>query len=201
MNKPTSGLDAELKASEEIVQEVKQVLNKDKTLDVERNTTVVAFIDQALEHHGAILLLLRSGFVGSAFALARSVTEILYRGVWFTVCATDEQVKQFLKNDRIDLTVAQLSAGIDAACGLDYFAELKKQTWNVLNSYAHTGMLQVGRRFDGKKLAPSYTDVEQVELLRVITSCILMLVRPFLANQGLESAKEIDKLMLRRSGR
>jgi hypothetical protein len=57
-------------------------------------------------------------------------------------------------------------------------------------------MLQLGRRFDGGKLAPSYTDVEQIELLRAITSCILMLVRPFLANQGLDSAKEIDKLMM-----
>src|ERR1700732_1628230 len=110
MDKLTSGLDAELKSSEETVLEVKRVLNEDKTLDVERNTTVVAFIDQALEHHGAILLLLRSGFVGSAFALARSVTEILYRGVWFTVCATDEQVKRFLKDDKIDLTVPEMTA-------------------------------------------------------------------------------------------
>jgi uncharacterized protein DUF6988 len=192
-----SGLEAELKTSEEIVLEVKRVLNKDQTLDVERNTTIVAFIDQALEHHGAILLLLRSGFVGSAFALARSVTEILYRGVWFTVCATDEQVKRFLKDDKIDLTVAEMTSAIDATCGLEYFAEFKKQTWKVLNSYAHTGMLQVGRRFDGSKLAPSYTDTEQIELLRAITSSILMLVRPFLANQGLDSAKEIDQLMLR----
>jgi hypothetical protein len=197
MDNAASGLDGELKSSEETVLEVKRILNKDKTLDVERNTTVVAFIDQALEHHGAILLLLRSGFVGSAFALARSVTEILYRGVWFTICATDADVKRFLKHDRIDPTVATMAAAIDAACGLEWFTQLKKQTWNVLNSYAHTGMHQVGRRFDGSKLVPSYTDAEQVELLRVITSCILMLVRPFLANQGLDSAKEIDQLMLR----
>jgi hypothetical protein len=197
MDKPTSGLDAELKSSEETVLEVKRILNKDKTLDVERTTTVVAFIDQAFEHHGAILLLLRSGKVGSAFALARSVTEILYRGVWFTVCATDEEVKRFLKHDEIKPSIAAMAAAIDAACGLDYFAELKKQTWNALNSYTHTGLLQIGRRFDGHKLVPSYTDAEQIEVLRVITSCILMLVRPFLANQGLDSAKEIDKLMLR----
>jgi hypothetical protein len=190
-------LDAELKSSEETVLEVKRVLNKDKTADDERTTIVVGFIDQALEHHAAILLLLRSGLVGSAFALTRSVTEILYRGVWFTACATDEQVKRFVKDDKIDLTVAELSGAIDATCGLDYFAEFKKQSWKVLNSYAHTGMLQIGRRFTGNKLAPSYTDAEQIEVLRAITSCILLLVRPFLAKQGLDSAKEIDKLMMR----
>ena len=67
-------LDAELRSSEETVLEVKRILNRDKTSDDERSTVVVAFIDQAIEHHAAILLLLRSALVGSAFALTRSVT-------------------------------------------------------------------------------------------------------------------------------
>lgn len=86
----TSQLDAELQSSEQTVLQVKRILNKDKTSDDERSTVVVGFIDQAIEHHAAILLLLRSGLVGSAFALTRSVTEILFRGVWLTTCATDD---------------------------------------------------------------------------------------------------------------
>jgi hypothetical protein len=50
-------LDAELKSSEETVLEVKRILNRDKTSDDEQSTVVVAFIDQAIEHHAAILLL------------------------------------------------------------------------------------------------------------------------------------------------
>lgn len=194
----TPELDAELKSSEETVLEVKRILNRDKTSDDERSTVVVAFIDQAIEHHAAILLLLRSALVGSAFALTRSVTEILVRGVWLTACATDEEVKKFVEKDKIDPAFGEMSEAIDKTCGLDYFYDFKKQSWKTLNSYAHTGMLQVGRRFAGNTLAPSYTDAEKVEVLRAITSCILLLVRPFLARQEhLDSAKEIDKLMVR----
>ncbi|MFB3815787.1 MAG: hypothetical protein ACE14L_16925 [Terriglobales bacterium] len=35
----------------------------------------VGFIDQAIEHHAAVFLLVRSGLIGSAFALSRSVFE------------------------------------------------------------------------------------------------------------------------------
>lgn len=191
-------LDAELKSSEGTVLEVKRILNRDQTSDDERSTVVVAFIDQAIEHHAAILLLLRSGLVGSAFALTRSVTEILVRGVWLTACATDKEVKKFVKKDKIDPAFGEMSEAIDKTCGLDYFNDFKKQSWKTLNSYAHTGMLQVGRRFTGNTLAPSYKDTEKIEVLRAITSCILLLVRPFLARQGhLDSAKAIDRLMVR----
>ena len=77
-------------------------------------------------------------------------------------------------------------------------ARLRLRVWKTLNSYTHTGMLQIGRRFTGDKLQPSYNDKEKIEVLRVITASILLLVRPFLARQGhLDSAKEIDKLMVR----
>ena len=107
-------------------------------------------------------------------------------------------MKKFVEKDKIDATFGEMSEAIDKTCGLDYFNDFKKQSWKTLNSYAHTGMLQVGRRFAGNTLAPSYTDAEKVEVLRAITSCILLLVRPFLARQGhLDSAKGIDKMMVR----
>jgi hypothetical protein len=191
-------LDVELKSSEDTVWKVKQILNGDTTSDDLRSWVGVGFIDQAIEHHSAITLLMRSGKDGSAFALARSVIEILYRGVWLTACATDGEVKKFVEKDKIDLALGDMSVAIDTTCGLDYFAEFKKQSWNVLNSYAHTGILQIGRRFTENALVPSYTDAERIEVLRATTSAILLLVRPFLARQGLqESAKEIDKLMSR----
>ncbi len=197
-NKMNPELDAKLKSSEEMVLEVKRTLNKDKTADDERSTSVVGLIDQALEHHAAIILLLRSELAGSAFALARSVIEILVNGVWLTACATDEEVMKFIQKDKIELTFGERAEAIDETLGLEYFAEFKKQSWKTLNSYTHTGMLQIGRRFTGDRLAPSYTDAEKFEVLRAITSSVLLLVRPFLARQGhLDSAKEIDNLMMR----
>jgi len=194
-------VDGELKQAEETVLRVKAVLNRDKTSDDERSTSVVGMIDQVLEHHAAILLLLRSGMTGSAFALTRPVTEADVRGVWLTACATDAEVMKFVEKDRIEPSYGEMSEAIDTTCGIDYFAGFKTQTWKVLNSYTHTGMLQIGRRFTGDQLQPSYTDAEKVEVLRVITASVLLLVRPFLARQGhLDSAKEIDMLMVRREG-
>ena len=66
---------------------MKRVLNRDKTSDDERSTSVVGTIDQTLEDHAAILLLLHSGMAGSAFALTRPVTEVVVRGAWLTACA------------------------------------------------------------------------------------------------------------------
>jgi hypothetical protein len=101
-----------------------------------------------------------------------------------------------VKHSRIDLTFGELCAVIDAACGLNYFSNLKNSSWRMLNSYTHTGMLQVGRRFTGDKLAPSYTDEERIEVVRAITFFLLLLVRPFFSQHGQQdSAKEIDKLM------
>jgi hypothetical protein len=84
--------ETEFRRAHEIVLEVKRVLNRDKTSDDERSTSVVGIIDQTLEHHAAILLLLHSGMAGSAFALTRPVTEAVVRGVWLTACATDLEV-------------------------------------------------------------------------------------------------------------
>lgn len=190
--------DTEFKSAHKTVLEVKRVLNRDKTSDDERSTSVVGIIDQTLEHHAAILLLLDSGMAGSAFALTRPVTEAVVRGVWLTACATDAEVMKFVNKDKIELTYGQMSEAIDATCGIEYFSAFKTQSWKTLNSYTHTGMLQIGRRFTGDKLQPSYSDKEKIEVLRVVTASILLLVRPFLARQGhLDSAKQIDKLMVR----
>jgi hypothetical protein len=191
----TEALEAEVKLAEDVVDGVKRVLSKHKFSDDEWSTTVIGFIAQGIEHHAAILLLLRSGLVGSGFALVRSLVEILVRGVWETACATDAQVKKFREQDKLDLTFGEMSDAIDKACGIDFFHDFKTRSWDTLNSYTHTGILQLGRRFTGDKLEPSYKDEEQIEVLRTSTISIVLLVRPFLTRHGQkDAAVEVDKL-------
>jgi uncharacterized protein DUF6988 len=116
--------------------------------------------------------------------------------VWFTACATDAQVNKFRQQDKIDPTFGEMSELIDAKCGIDFFHDSKEKTWTALNSYTHTGVLQIGRRFTEHKLEPSYKDGEIIEVIRACTMCIVLLVRPYLARQKHDaSAKEIDKLL------
>jgi len=191
----SGAVDAEMKLAEEVVDEVKRILSSHKFSDEEWSTVVIGFIAQGIEHHAAILLLLRSGLVGSGFALVRSLIEILVRGVWVTACATEAHVKKFREQDKLDLSFGEMSDAIDKTCGIDFFHDFKTRSWDALNSYAHTGILQLGRRFSADKLEPSYKENEQIEVVRTSTITIVLLVRPFLVRQGQnEAAKEIDKL-------
>jgi Family of unknown function (DUF6988) len=127
----SEALEAERKSAEEVVDGVKQVLSKHKFSDEEWSTVVIGFIAQGIEHHAALLLLLRSKLIGSGFALVRSIIEILVRGVWITACATDAQVKKFRDQDKLDLTFGEMSDAIDIACGIDFFHDFKVRSWDT----------------------------------------------------------------------
>lgn len=194
-NRRMSKVENELKLAESIANEIKAVITPLKYPDDEWSTTVAAFIDQAFEHHAAIILLTRSALFGSAFALLRSVVEIVFRGVWIAACATPAEITRFRDKDEINRTFGEMAKAIDAACGINYFDNLKQQSWDALNSYTHTGVLQLGRRFTGDKLEPSYKDGEKIEVIRTATTMLLLLVRPFLAKHGHQNeAVQIDQI-------
>ena len=52
--------------------------------------------------------------------------------------------------------------------------EFLRNSIKFLHSYAHGGMLQVGRRFNGRELKPNYGDSEIMELINVSTSATFM---------------------------
>jgi hypothetical protein len=190
-----SEVEKQLKLAEGVAIEIKKVITPLKYPDDEWSTTVAAFIDQAFEHHAAIILLIRSALFGSAFALLRLLIEIVVRGVWIAACATDAEIQRFREKDEIDHTFGDMAKAIDAACGIDYFYDLKKRSWAALNSYTHTGNLQLGRRFTGDRLNPSYKDGEKIEVIRTGTTMLLLIVRPFLAKHGhKKEAVQIDEI-------
>jgi hypothetical protein len=74
-------VEQELKNAEETIAMVRSLLTRHRYPDDLRTVVVSGFISQRIEHNDAIVLLLRSNLVGSAFALVRSVVEILYRAL------------------------------------------------------------------------------------------------------------------------
>ena len=186
-----------LNTVEQTVEKLKPPLCRHQYPDNSRTVILVGTIDQMLEHHSAILRLIRDGKVGSAFALARSVVESMYSGLWLNFCATDAQVTRFETRDDLPLTMAGIADAIDTKYkGDGFFADLKKRSWPALCGYAHNGMLQLGRRFTGHALQPSYRDEEIVEVTRTITTCIIILVGKFLAVQGFpDDCKEVEALV------
>jgi hypothetical protein len=170
---------------EAAIREAKRLLGIHGYPDDLRTVMVIGFVDQIIEHHEAMLLLIRTDKVGAAFALARAPVEGTYRGMWINFVATDPQVARFERNDDIGLNMTQLAQAIDTAYRAgDFFENLKRRSWDALNSYAHTGMLQLGRRFREHNVEPAYSDGEIFEITTSVTTCILLLVGKFLAVQG-----------------
>lgn len=166
-----------------------------------RNLLVIAFIDQMIEHHESMLLLIRNGKVGSAFSLARSIFDSMFRGLWIGLCATDAQIADFEKKDELPVGMKAMAVAIDTATGdpadpHDFFADLKARGWSALCSYAHSGLLQLGRRFTGQNMQPCYSDGEIVEVTTSTTTCVLLLIGRFLVmqNQG-EDARAAEGLI------
>jgi hypothetical protein len=190
-----STVDEELELAEHTIEEVKKILTGLQLSGEDWSVVTAGMIHQGIEHHEAIVLLIRSKLTGSAFSLARVVVEVLVRGAWIMCCATPEQVTRFIKEDKIDPTFGEMSEAIDKSQGITYFRDLKQRTWGMLNSYTHTGILQLGRRWAGDKLDPSYKDGEKIEVLRACTTWILLLVQPYLAkNKQADASKKMVAL-------
>jgi|ERR1700733_753833 len=187
-------LSAHLDAVESIINKAKEILGRQGYPTDLRTVLVGAFIGQTVEHHEAMLLLIRNGKAGSAFALARGVVENMYRGLWVNFCATPEELERFEKKDEWKGTIADAAAAIDDKYQADgFFLDLKKRGWKALNGYAHTGMLQLGRRYTGQNLQPNYSDGEIIQITTTVTTCALLLIAKFLAVQNHpDQAKEVE---------
>ena len=150
-----------------------------------RTTMVMGFVSQMFEHHEAMMLLCRAGKFGSAFALGRSIFESLYRGLWINFCANEEQIAAFDRDDRFPVNMSVMAEQIDTVYRAHgFFQNFKERAWSALCSYTHTGLLQLGRRFDGHQAVPAYDDAEIYEITTSSTTCVLLLAGKFLARQG-----------------
>jgi len=121
----------------------------------------------AQDHHHAIVVLLEAGLYASCFALLRVAFEAYVRGEWLALCATDAQVRQFLKGrepPKIDVLLGTLKRR-------DVFKEgvlsiIKKRSWKALCAYTHTGGLHVQRWNTSRGIEPNYSIDELLEVLR-----------------------------------
>src|ERR1700735_582610 len=86
---------------EEVIQQAKRILARYRYPDDVRTVVVIGTISQIIEHHDAMLLLIRNDKLGSSFALVRSIFEGVYRGLWINFCATDEEIGEFEREDEL----------------------------------------------------------------------------------------------------
>lgn len=141
-----------------------------------REAMAAALFDQVHEHHKAILLLLKSSLVGSAFSLVRPTLETFVRGVWLLRCASDKEVENFTKDKISEKSFGALIKEIEACPGydVDVLSKVKKEAWSAMCSYAHGGYLQAVRRITPGQITANYSKDEMLEVINSSNAIALL---------------------------
>lgn len=166
--------------------------------DQRRTTLLIGFTDQIFEHHQSILYLIEKGLPGSAFALVRSLIEAFFKVQWAVACADDAAVESISTNRRFEFPGTEdMVKQIDEKLQTNgFFLDFKKNAWDAMNSYTHTGLLQLSRRFSGTHVEPRYDETECIEVVHVVTTAVILLGRFFtvMTNRRAE-AEQAETLM------
>ena len=158
-----------IQESEEISRWIEDRITKLTIRTDDRTRVALGCFKLAIEHQIAVWLLVKNKRHGSAFALARCIFESYVRGEWFSRCAQDQNIDQFVKLDKLDKTIHDMVIEIEKSYEMINEAPLSKtksETWKQLNSFTHTGALQVHCQFTESGLESNYPDSEITNLCR-----------------------------------
>jgi hypothetical protein len=164
-----------------------------------KTLVLMAMIDVSLEHQSAITLLIRKQHHGSAMTLVRSVVEAMYRGTWMIANASEADAEKMRKGTfdwpKMGPTVQQADKAFDTG---GFFETVKAGNWGPLNSFTHTGHLQIERRFTGNDLLPNYPESELQYAVIATLTAVGILAIPFLRLLGRdEQATKVEAILLK----
>jgi len=159
-------MEEELRKSENLIRWLDQQIDGLEINADDRTILAASCLDIALEHQKAVVLLISKKLIGSAFSLARLIFEAYIRGLWLSQCASEQEIEDY-KTDKLEKNFSTLIKEIEE---LDGFKEgvlstVKKITWKAMNSYTHSGFLQVVRRNKTETIEPNYTKAEIIEVI------------------------------------
>jgi|SRR5579863_9658146 len=136
---------------------------------------LIAYTDLVIDHHAAIMALLSQKHYGSAFALVRAQFETFMRANWVIGCASDKEAAKITVKEFEFPSMGDIVSACDKAFGTDqFFQSIKKQGWSAMNSYTHSGIRQLTRRFNNGKVEPNYSEAEIEEVINATTTTVLL---------------------------
>ncbi|HUE90466.1 MAG TPA: hypothetical protein VMO26_30645, partial [Vicinamibacterales bacterium] len=119
----------------------------------------------ALEHAGAVVVLVDDRIYGSALAMLRPLAESYIRGLWLAHAASDEEVDD-AGDDDFPKDFGKLLRDIDNVFEGIGLVDFKKQHWKRLCSYTHTGYAQIGARLTPEGLGDRYSKADIIDSVR-----------------------------------
>ncbi len=130
--------------------------------DSAKNRVSGALLHLALEHHGAIQILVTCKpypHYGSAAALLRPQFEAYIRGVWYHRRASKQDLEKFVNGDEPP-KVNNLIRDLEALPGYTEgkLKSIKKDTWRIMCGLTHGGSAQYASRNSATEIVSNYTD-------------------------------------------
>lgn len=183
----TNSVDNEIRRANEFADKIEDlVVARRECPTGDRNTPLMAYWSLVFELHRGILCLLSHKFCGAAFALVRPMVEATVRA-HVVIMGSEEDVRK-LREDEYRTNLATIGTEIDKAFGTDdLFQNFLTNARQSLHSYTHAGIAQLGRRFKGTDLLPSYSEAEIDEVIRVSTSAAFIVNNLITKHFGFEN--------------
>jgi hypothetical protein len=167
----SKAVQAEIERAEEMDRFIQKTVPDGFAGDTDVKLLVAGIFSLVMEHHGAILYLLRAGqFDGSAFALVRPLIDSAYRAHWIYACAKPDIVARIKNGEDVFPGLINMAAEIEKKIDTDGFFPSIAPYITTLHGYTHGGLEQLGRRFDAAgNVAPNYSDDEKREAINAVT--------------------------------
>ena len=115
---------------------------------------------------------MKNDLTGSALALLRPAFEAFIRGVWLHEKASDKEIDKFKTKDVLNKKFAALVKDIETIKeyrnnekGMS-LSEFTKIAWQGLNSYTHSGKMQIIGRNTPNSIESNYSDEEKIWAIR-----------------------------------
>lgn len=145
--------------------------------DTDIKILVAALFSLTLEHHGAILHLLKAGqFDGSAFTLVRPLVDGTYRAHWIYACAKPDIVVRIKNGEDVYPGLVNMATEVEKKSDAGGIFAAIRPYIHALHGYTHGGIEQLGRRFDAAgDIRANYADGEKLEAIRATTGYITAL--------------------------
>jgi hypothetical protein len=151
-----------------------------------RNTLFMALCDMTLEHHGAIVTLVKSGqHDGSALALMRPILETSLRAYWTLYCSSDEELNGITAGKRQFPGLDHCAQKVEAHFANNNHSGIFLLDGNYvkqLHGLTHSGIEQLQSRIGSDlRVKPNYSDATITKLLQQSTmwlaiTCIAQLL-------------------------
>lgn len=166
------------------VEEVERIVALHEYPDDPRTVLVRGLLATIDQHHRSVLLLIKSGIVGSAYALARVIIRSTRYGLWINSCATSDQILRIPQEDDVILSILEMNKEIEVAYqGDPFFVELRDHWAAKLHRYSSESIVLFGQFCIDPKSGLEHQDEEVTDVVTMATLCIVLLASKFLATQ------------------